>query len=81
MADKKHSRTVEWLGLVLLILVVLVMLQGCSSFPGKDRAYDPDITQGETLFDQIPNWDGEANRLCGSDLLPEERTRQHTLRC
>ena len=53
MAIKNCIRTV---GLVLL----LVIITGCSVPYRMDRPYDPDVTKGETLFDQIPNWDQEA---------------------
>ena len=58
MEDKKRS----W---AVIILVGLV-LAGCAGYP-KDRPYDPKFEQGEQLFDQIPNWEGEAlrKRACG----------------
>ena len=60
MANKIHSWTV--------MLVAFMMLQACSiGIYNKDRPYDPNLEQGETLHDQIPNWEGEAlrKRACG----------------
>lgn len=52
----------------LLVLVALVAfsvaLQGCAllSYDRRDAPWDP--RPGATLFDQIPNEDGGANRIC-----------------
>ena len=43
-----------------VILAVGLMLAGCAVPYRMDRPWDPDVTRGETLFDQIPNWDQEA---------------------
>jgi len=32
-------------------------------------------------MDQIPNWDGEAEKVCGGHLRPEERKPYHNPRC
>ena len=58
MEDKKRSWAV--------IILVGLILGGCAGYP-KDRPYDPDFSKGEQLFDQIPNWEGEAlrKRACG----------------
>lgn len=60
MEDKKHIRTV--------IAIALSLMLGACAYPyNKDRPYDPDFSKGEQLFDQIPNWEGEAlrKRACG----------------
>lgn len=60
MASKISSWTV--------VAVATLMLQACSiGIYNKDRPYDPDLSKGETLHDQIPNWEGEAlrKRACG----------------
>ena len=60
MEDKKHIRTV--------IAIALSLMLGACAYPyNKDRPYDPDFDRGEQLFDQIPNWEGEAlrKRACG----------------
>lgn len=52
----------------LAALVIVLALQGCSSMINvlgrdpRDAPYDP--KPGQTLFDQIPNTEGEANRVC-----------------
>ena len=68
MENKKHIRTV---GIVLLAL----FMTACSTL---DTPYDPDFNRGETLFDQLPNWDGEALHRCGAmDVdLPQHKTRR-----
>ena len=60
MEDKKRSWAV--------MVAACVLLQACSiGIYNKDRPYDPNFEQGERLFDQIPNWEGEAlrKRACG----------------
>lgn len=60
MADKIRVGTVmRW----LVITAVCSVLLQCAVPYRMDRPWDPDITQGETLFDQLPNWDQEAVRL------------------
>ena len=55
MENKIHSWTV--------VIAATLMLQACSiGIYNKDRPYDPDLSKGETLHDQIPNWEGEALR-------------------
>ena len=52
----------------LLLLLALVLLAvntaGCSTvqYDRRDAPWDP--KPGQTLFDQIPNEDGGANRIC-----------------
>ena len=46
-----------------VMVAACVLLQACSiGIYNKDRPYDPDLSKGETLHDQIPNWEGEALR-------------------
>ena len=50
---------------LLALALVAVNTAGCSALPTHDRrdaAWDP--RPGQTLFDQIPNWEGGANRVC-----------------
>jgi len=63
-----------------VVLVCLAVLQGCAGYP-KDTPYDPDFARGETLFDQIPNWDGEALARCAGHLDPKDRQPHQTGRC
>jgi hypothetical protein len=49
---------------ILSIVAVVSALAGCSVL-GQDRRDAPwDPKPGRTLFDQIPNEDGGANRVC-----------------
>lgn len=62
---------------VLICLVVSVVV-GCAQ-PGR-TPWDP--PEGRSLFEQIPNWDGAASRICGGRLTPEEAQRQgRSTRC
>ena len=74
MADKKHIRTV---GMVLLIM----LMSACSIHGPMDRPYDPDFSKGESLFDQIPNNEGEALKRCAGHIPPGERKPWQTGRC
>ena len=46
-------------------VIILLLLMCCSCAPfmdeltrdSRDTAYDPNYAAGESLFDQIPNWD------------------------
>ena len=66
-----------------VILAVGCMLSACAATKpyDKDRPYDPDVHRGETLFDQIPNWEGESLRVCAGHLPPEQRQPHQTGRC
>ena len=51
----------------LLIVLAGVSSTGCGSFAVHDRrdtAYDPKLSKGQTLFDQMPNWDNSAAKIC-----------------
>ena len=73
MENKKHIRTVG-------VLLGLLVLQGCVGY-SKDTPYDPVITRGETLFDQIPNNEGDALTRCAGHLDPKDRKPWQTGRC
>jgi hypothetical protein len=74
MEDKKRSWAV--------VLVAILVLQGCSSIVyNKDTPYDPDFAKGETLFDQIPNNEGESLNRCAGHLDPKDRKPWQTGRC
>ena len=74
MADKKHIRTVG-------MAVVIMLLSACSIHGPMDRPYDPDFSKGESLFDQIPNNEGEALKRCAGHIPPSERKPWQTGRC
>ena len=67
-------RSIEILGSLLIFIIIF----SCTS---KDTAYDPDFNKGETLFDQRPNPEGEAERVCAGHLPPEKRKPWQTGRC
>ena len=51
---------------LLLVFAAAASTQGCSvsSYDRRDAAWDP--KPGQSLIDQISNWDGEAHaRCCG----------------
>lgn len=53
--------------LKLLLVAVVLANTACGALhtrDPRDAGHDPDITKGQTLFDQIPAWDGAANRIC-----------------
>lgn len=65
----------------LIAVIVATQLAACSVLGDRrDAPWDPKAGTGRTLMDQIPNWDGEANQICGGHLPPEER-RGRSPRC
>jgi hypothetical protein len=48
----------------LLIVLAAASSTGCATHDRRDTAYDPRIDQGRTLFDQMPNWDNAAEKIC-----------------
>ncbi len=48
----------------------LLLFTGCAA---QRTPWDP--PPGRALFEQIPNWDQEAGRVCGGHLSEEERRR------
>ena len=65
---------------LLLVFAAAVSTVGCSSvsYDRRDAAWDP--RPGQSLLDQIPNWQGEAQRRCGGH-LPESERGTRTPRC
>jgi hypothetical protein len=58
--------------LLLLLLVLAAASTGCSMFRDpRDAPWDP--KRGQVLFNQIPAWEGAANRVCGGHLTEAER--------
>jgi hypothetical protein len=41
----------------VLVAVSLLATAGCATHDRRDTAYDPRINQGQSLFDQMPNWE------------------------
>ena len=48
--------------MLFFVFAAAVSTQGCAVQDKRDAAWDP--RPGSTLFDQIPNWSGEAARRC-----------------
>jgi len=66
---------------LLLLLSAVLVTSGCAHTP-LDAPWDPKPNTGQTLFDQIPNWDNAADLRCGGHLTPQEARRQgRTQRC
>ena len=69
----------------ILLACSVAVLAGCGTVAEqlardpRDAAWDP--PQGRSLFEQLPNWDGEALRRCGGHLRPEQRSVGMTDRC
>jgi hypothetical protein len=64
-----------------VLSVTLLAISGCAHSP-LDAPWDPRPGSGRTLFDQIPNWDGEANLRCGGHMTAEQARREgRTQRC
>ena len=59
-------------------LLIFILIISCTN---KDTVYDPDFKKGETLFDQKPNPDGEAMRVCAGHLPPKDRKPWQSGRC
>ena len=59
-------------------LLIFFIIISCTN---KDAAYDPDFKKGETLFNQKPNPDGEAMRVCAGHLPPKDRKPWQSGRC
>lgn len=50
-----------------LTVITVLLLQGCAALEFRDyrdRPWDP--RPGQLMFEQIPNWDQEAQRVCGN---------------
>ena len=57
----------------LIALLLATQLAACSWLGDRrDAPWDPKVGRGIGM-DQIQNWDGEANRVCGGHLPPNER--------
>ena len=49
----------------VLVAVSLLALAGCATHDRRDTAYDPKINQGQSLFDQMPNWERKCQSRQG----------------
>ena len=60
---------------LLLAVLAAVSLVGCGAIRDRrDAPWDP--KHPSQMLEQIPNWDGEANRRCGGHLTAEEAIKQ-----
>jgi hypothetical protein len=48
----------------LLLIVLAAASTGCATRDRRDAPWDPDQRKGQTLFDQMPNWDDAAAKIC-----------------
>lgn len=46
----------------LLVVLAALSITGCATRDPRDAPWDP--PQGRALFEQIPAWDGAAQRVC-----------------
>ena len=49
---------------ILLIVLAAVSSTGCATHDRRDAPWDPDQSKAQTLFDQMPNWDDAAAKIC-----------------
>jgi hypothetical protein len=42
---------------VLVAASTLLLATGCATHDRRDTSYDPDLRKGQSLFDQMPNWE------------------------
>ena len=63
----------RWLKIVLVVAAVGNTACTALQTDRRDAPWDP--RGSATLMDQIPAWDGAANRVCGGHLTEEERQR------
>jgi hypothetical protein len=47
---------------IICLAVSLALLTACATQDPRDAPWDP--KPGQTLFEQIPAWDGAATRVC-----------------
>lgn len=65
---------------ILLIALAVNATAACSLM--RDRRDAPWDRRGQVMFDQIPNWEGGANRVCGGHLDEATRVREgRSARC
>jgi hypothetical protein len=59
--------------LAVLCCASLATATGCAGYDRRDALWDP--KGSAQLIDQIPSWDGAANRICGGQYSPEDQRR------
>lgn len=68
------SMRIKQLALLLALVLAASTLSGCAFF--RDRRDAPWDPKSGTLFDQIPAWEGGANRVCGGHLDAATRVKE-----
>ena len=57
----------------LIALLLVTQFTACSWLGDhRDAPWDPKVGRGIGM-DQIANWEGEANKVCGGHLPPDQR--------
>jgi hypothetical protein len=51
---------------VLVLASTVLAGTGCATHDRRDTAYDPDLRRGQTLFDQMPNWEYQCGAKGGN---------------
>jgi len=75
--DEHHRFSINFDERIMKLLTVLLLagtVTGCSNI-------HPHEPEPQTLFQQIPNWDGEAMSVCAGHLPPEQRLPHQSGRC
>lgn len=67
--------------LLILLIVLAAASTGCATRDRRDAPWDPDPRRGQSLFDQMPNWDNSAEKICAGHLRPEARRPGQSDRC
>lgn len=55
---------------VIVMLLLAQQLAGCAAVnewaqqDARDAPWDPKVSQGQSLFDQMPAWDNAAEKIC-----------------
>jgi outer membrane protein assembly factor BamE (lipoprotein component of BamABCDE complex) len=52
--------------MILVAASALLASTGCATHDRRDTAYDPKINQGQSLFDQMPNWEYQCGPKGGN---------------
>lgn len=71
----------------IILAVIVAQLTGCAAVTEwanrdpRDAPWDPKASHGQTLFDQMPNWDNAAEKICAGHLRPDQRRPGQTDRC
>ncbi len=60
---------------IFTVFLLMFTVTGCVTLRDpRDAPWDPPA--GRQLFDQIPNWESAAGRICGGHLSREQRIKE-----